>query len=52
MVKYDFKIQKGDKVNVILGWYLVNPKAIKSLKLENEDVATKFIEFKNQNFEF
>lgn len=51
-VKYDFKIKKGDKVNVILGWYLVNPQAIKELKLENEKVANEFIEFKNQNFDF
>jgi len=51
-VKYDFKIEKGDRVDVVLGWYLVNPKALKSLKLENEDVATKFTEFKKQSFSF
>lgn len=51
-IKYDFKIQKGDVVNVVLGWYLVNPKVIKKLKLENEKVANDFIEFKNQNFNF
>ncbi len=51
-VKYDFKLQKGDKVDVVLGWYLVNPKALKSLKLENRAVATKFIEFKKMSFTF
>ena len=51
-VKYDFKIQKGDRVDVVLGWYLVNPKALKALKLENEKVATEFNEFKKESFTF
>ena len=51
-VKYEFKLQKGDKVNVILGWFLVNPKALKTLKLENTDVATEFHEFKKESFTF
>lgn len=52
VVKYDFKIQKGDEVNVILGWFLVNPKALKTLGLENDPVATKFTIFKKQSFNF
>ncbi len=51
-VNYDFKIQKGDRVDVVLGWFLVNPKAVKKLGLQNEKVATKFIEFKKQSFTF
>ena len=51
VVKYDFKLLKGDKVIVVLGWHLVNPKAIKSLKLENIKVATEFKEFKKELFE-
>ena len=51
-VKYDFKLQAGDKVDVTLGWFLVNPKAVKKLGLQNEDVATKFIEFKKESFTF
>jgi len=51
-VTYDFKIQKGDKVDVVLGWYLVNPKALKTLKLEKEKIATEFIEFKKEHFSF
>ncbi|MEA1892318.1 MAG: multiheme c-type cytochrome [Campylobacterota bacterium] len=51
-VKYDFSIQNGDRVDVVLGWYLVNPKALKALKLENEKVATEFHEFKKQSFSF
>jgi len=31
-VKYDFHIIEGDKVDLVLGWYLVNPKALKTLK--------------------
>ncbi|MEA1982579.1 MAG: multiheme c-type cytochrome [Campylobacterota bacterium] len=51
-IEYSFKIQKGDRVDVVLGWYLVNPKAIKTLKLENEKVATEFTEFKKKSFSF
>lgn len=51
-IKYDFKLQKGDSVGVALGWYLVNPKAVKKLGLENEDVATKFTLFKLESFTF
>ena len=51
-VKYDFKLQKGDKVDVILGWYLVNPKALKTLNLQKTKVATEFHEFKKQSFSF
>lgn len=49
-VKYDVKLSKGDKVDVVLGWFLANPKAVKKLGLQNEDVATKFIEFKKESF--
>ena len=49
-VDYNFALQKGDEVEVLLGWYLVNPKAVKKLKLTNEKVATKFNEFKKQRF--
>jgi hypothetical protein len=51
-VEYDFTIEKGDKVDVVLGWFLVNPKAIKKLGLQNEEVATKFNVFKKQSFNF
>ncbi len=51
-VEYDFKIQKGDTVDVTLGWFLVNPKVVKKLGLENEKIATQFTEFKKQSFAF
>ncbi|OHD96601.1 MAG: hypothetical protein A3E21_08730 [Sulfurimonas sp. RIFCSPHIGHO2_12_FULL_36_9] len=51
-VKREFKLQKGDKVDVILGWFLVNPKALESLELQNEKVATEFKVFKKESFSF
>ncbi len=51
-VRYDFQIKTGDKVDVVLGWFLVNPKAIKTLGLEKEKIATEFIEFKKEQFAF
>jgi len=51
-VLYDFALQKGDKVNIVLGWYLVNPKALKLLNLKDVLVATEFKEFKKKSFSF
>ena len=51
-VKYDFKLQKGDRVDVVLGWFLANPKALKPLKLTDEKVAKEFHVFKKESFEF
>jgi hypothetical protein len=51
-LNYDFKIQKGDRVDAVLGWYLVNPKAVKKLNLQDEKVATEFHEFKKKSFNF
>nr|WP_321267838.1 multiheme c-type cytochrome [uncultured Sulfurimonas sp.] len=52
VVEYDFKLQKGDKVEVVLGWFLVAPKALKGLGLEKEEVATKFNIFQKRTFNF
>jgi hypothetical protein len=51
-VKYDFKLQKGDRVDVVLGWYLVNPKALKKLQLQNSEIAKRFQVFKKESFNF
>jgi len=51
-VKYNFKLSKGDSVDVILGWFLVNPKSLKTLKLQNEKVASEFHIFKKERFTF
>ena len=52
VLTYDFKLQKGDKVEVTLGWYLVNPKAVKKLQLTDEKIATEFHIFKKESFRF
>ena len=52
VVNYDFSLQKRDEVEVVLGWYLVNPKAVAKLNLSDEKVATQFMMFKQQSFPF
>ncbi|HIQ47661.1 MAG TPA: hypothetical protein EYH57_08585, partial [Sulfurovum sp.] len=51
-VTYDFKLKKGDKIEVTLGWFLVNPKAVKALGLEKLKTATEFHTFKQETFQF
>jgi hypothetical protein len=49
-IKREFKLEKGDKINVTLGWFLVNPKSLEQLGLQNEKVAKEFHVFKKQSF--
>jgi hypothetical protein len=49
-VKYDFSLKKGDTINVVLGWFLVNPKALEKLNLQDEALAKKFHIFKEMHF--
>lgn len=51
-IKYDFEILKGDKFEIVLGWFLVNPNSLKALKLEATTVATEFHVFKKERFSF
>lgn len=51
IIQRSFKLKKGDVLKVELGWYLVNPKMIKKLNLENEKSATKFYSFKKKSFQ-
>jgi len=48
---YHYALQKGDTLEVTIGYYLVNPKMLKSLDLEKSEVATKFHHFKTEKFE-
>ena len=48
---YDYKLQQGDTVEVILGYYLVNPKVVGKLGLQNDTEATRFYVLKEQRFE-
>jgi len=49
-VSYNYTLKQGDKVEATIGYYLVNKKMLKSLDLENSEVATKFHLFKTENF--
>jgi hypothetical protein len=51
VISYHYRLQKGDKVEVTLGYYLVNPKMLKKLDLQESEVATKFHIYKNKKFE-
>jgi len=50
VIKYDFKLQENDKLEVLFGYYRVNPKMIKKLKLENHKEATDFNVLKSEFF--
>jgi len=50
VVKFDDVLKSGDKVEVILGFYVVNPKAVKTLNLQDEKEITKFTILKSKNF--
>ncbi len=49
-IKYKFHLKKGDEVKAVLGYYLVNPKLVKKLGLENYQKATKFYILKEEKF--
>ena len=50
-IGYPEVLQKGDIVEITLGYYLVNPKMLKSLDLEKNEVATKFQQYKKERIE-
>lgn len=50
VIKYDTPLQNSDNVEVELGFYLVNPKILKKLSLENSKEATKYRVLKTKNF--
>ena len=50
IVSFDTKIQSGDKVEVVLGFYVVNPKVLKKLNLQDDKELTKFTVLKSQHF--
>ena len=50
VISFDTKLQKGDEIEAILGYYIVNPKAIKKLGLENEKELSKFTPLKDVYF--
>ncbi len=42
VVNYDFQLRKDDKIEVIFGYYTVNPKMIEKLKLQDDEESKKF----------
>lgn len=51
-IKREFKLEKGDRVDVLLGYHLVNPQALEALGLKEQKVATEFTILKKQSFQF
>lgn len=43
-------LKAGDEIEVVLGYYLVNPKALENLGLKGNKEAEKFIVLKKKNF--
>ncbi len=48
VVRYDRKLEKGDKVHMTLGYFLVKPKAAKKFGLDKDPVASKFYTLKSK----
>ena len=42
VINYDFKLQTNDKIEVIFGYYTVNPKMIEKLNLQDDEESKKF----------
>ena len=50
-VEFPFKVQKGDRLTVTLGYFIVNPKAAKKLEITDESLKS-FRRLKSQTFQF
>jgi hypothetical protein len=50
VISYDAKLESGDKLEVVLGFYVVNPKVLEKLNLHNDKELTKFTVLKSQYF--
>lgn len=48
VITYDFKLKDSDSLDVVFGYYRVNPKMWKKLKLENDEKSTKFNVLKSE----
>jgi len=52
VIPYSTKINSGDGIEVQLGYYMVNPKAVKALGLNKEKKLTEFKILKTKYFSF
>ena len=50
VISFDNTIQSGDKVEIVLGFYVVNPKVLKKLNLQDDKELNKFTVLKGQYF--
>jgi hypothetical protein len=50
VVKFDKTVKEGDEIEVVIGYYIVNPKAVKKLGLEDEKELSSFIALKSVYF--
>ena len=50
VVKFENKLQSGDQLEVVLGFYVVNPKVLKKLGLDKEKELKEFTILKSENF--
>lgn len=50
VIDFEENLKSGDKIEVILGFYVVNPKALKKLNLEGDKEVSEFKILKSQNF--
>ena len=50
VVAFDQTLESGDKVEVVLGFYVVNPKVLKKLNLQDDKELAKFTVLKSQHF--
>ncbi|MFK5936924.1 MAG: multiheme c-type cytochrome [Sulfurimonas sp.] len=50
VIAFDTTLQSGDQVEIILGFYIVNPKVLKKLNLQDDKELTKFTVLKGQYF--
>ena len=50
VISFEKELQHGDEIEIILGYYIVNPKAVKKLGLEKEKELTKFTPLKHSYF--
>ncbi len=50
VIAFDQALQSGDKVELVLGFYVVNPKVLKKLNLQDDKEISKFTVLKGQHF--
>ena len=50
VIPFEIEIKKGDEIEAILGYYIVNPKAAKNLGLEKEKELINFTPLKTSYF--